>query len=52
MLALEAAKEKGLDVKYEVKLPEEAPKDVGFAVPMLTLPSGQTMAQTCAILSV
>ena len=52
VLALEAAKAKGLDVDYEIKTPEEAPKDVGFAVPMLTLPSGQTMSQTCAILNV
>mmetsp|Transcript_39890 Transcript_39890/g.113929 ORF Transcript_39890/g.113929 Transcript_39890/m.113929 type:complete len:235 (+) Transcript_39890:99-803(+) len=37
---------------YEVKKPAEAPKDVGFAPPIITLESGQHMAQTPAILNV
>lgn len=39
-------------VEYTIEEPDKAPANVGFAVPMITLPSGQTMAQTPAILDV
>eukprot|EP00631_Chrysoreinhardia_giraudii_P002705 CAMPEP_0197421792 /NCGR_PEP_ID=MMETSP1170-20131217/11360_1 /TAXON_ID=54406 /ORGANISM="Sarcinochrysis sp, Strain CCMP770" /LENGTH=193 /DNA_ID=CAMNT_0042949073 /DNA_START=15 /DNA_END=596 /DNA_ORIENTATION=+ len=52
VLSLEEAKAKGKAVSYVVKTPDAAPTDVGFATPMMTLPSGQSMAQTPAILGV
>ncbi len=36
--------------EYTMHPPEDAPSDIGFAVPMLTLDSGQTLSQTIAIL--
>eukprot|EP00316_Scyphosphaera_apsteinii_P021958 CAMPEP_0119310864 /NCGR_PEP_ID=MMETSP1333-20130426/20591_1 /TAXON_ID=418940 /ORGANISM="Scyphosphaera apsteinii, Strain RCC1455" /LENGTH=160 /DNA_ID=CAMNT_0007315125 /DNA_START=78 /DNA_END=560 /DNA_ORIENTATION=+ len=35
--------------KYEVKDPSEAPKGIGFTVPMVTFPAGYTVAQQGAI---
>jgi len=39
-------------VPYTIKEQPEAPFDLGFAVPMVTLPSGQTISQTPAILTI
>uniref|UniRef100_A0A7S3JYJ1 GST C-terminal domain-containing protein n=2 Tax=Aureoumbra lagunensis TaxID=44058 RepID=A0A7S3JYJ1_9STRA len=52
VLTLEDAKRKGCDINYVIKVPDEAPKDIGFAVPMIQLPTGQVVAQTPAILNV
>jgi glutathione S-transferase len=37
---------------YEIKLPDEVPQGVGFAVPMLTMEDGVTISQLPAILDV
>ena len=51
LAALHAAnKTKGTD--YEIKEPSEAPPGKGFAVPIVTLENGVTIAQTTAIMEV
>eukprot|EP00930_Biecheleria_cincta_P022529 TRINITY_DN16445_c0_g1_i1.p1 TRINITY_DN16445_c0_g1~~TRINITY_DN16445_c0_g1_i1.p1 ORF type:complete len:202 (-),score=47.77 TRINITY_DN16445_c0_g1_i1:388-993(-) len=45
LLLLEAA-----GAKYEVKMPEEAPKGTGFATPMVQFPNGTSIAQLPAIM--
>mmetsp|Transcript_25037 Transcript_25037/g.44520 ORF Transcript_25037/g.44520 Transcript_25037/m.44520 type:complete len:187 (+) Transcript_25037:41-601(+) len=38
--------------KFSVSEPDQKPEGVGFAVPVITLPSGQSLSQTPAILDV
>ncbi len=47
VLALDAA-----GATFTIQGPEAAPKGIGFAVPMVTLPSGQTLSQTPGILAI